>query len=123
MNVEKYINSIKAKTQAKIDRLYEEAKDAYDNWADTGYNRYMTKKERLEDEAYQLERFINPNSAVAEVQEKLRKVQDEKEELVLLMRKVKNIVDDMKCDFPDTYATRCLENVVGEFKYDILSRK
>lgn len=123
MNTDKYIESIKQKVQKKIEALYDEANEAYDCWADTGYQRYMTKKERLEDEAVKLENFIYPEKRIMETYARLDRGQAEKERLILMMKRVKNVLEEeMKYDFPDCHATRRLEEIVNEFKYDILPR-
>lgn len=48
MSQSKYIENIKSKVQKKIDKLRDDAQTEYLNWADTGYQRYLKKKERLE---------------------------------------------------------------------------
>lgn len=57
MNNEKYISNIKEKVNKKIESLRSEANEAYNNWADTGYQRYMAKYERLLKEADELKRL------------------------------------------------------------------
>lgn len=123
MNVEKYIEAIKTKVQKKIDTLYNQANEAYLSWGDTGYHKYMTKKERLEDEAAKLENFINPKSEIRLAWSKADEEKNEKEKLILMMKRVQNVVEEeMKYDFPDSHATRRLEDIVNEFKFDILPR-
>lgn len=119
----KYIAKIKEKTQRKIDALRTEANDAYNNWADTGYQRYMTKKERLETEADELEAFIHPEYEVREECAKTNLIQQENERLILLLKSVKNVVEEeMLYDFPDSHATRRLEGIVNKFKFEHLSK-
>lgn len=121
MNVEKYIANIITKTEKKIEELRREADEAYMNWADTGYQRYTTKKEKLENEAEVLESFIRPEND--KITRKLINVEAENERLRMLLKSVQNIVEcDMKYDFPDCSATRQLENVVNEFKFKYLKR-
>lgn len=123
MNVEKYIESIKIKVQKKIDVLYDQANEAYLNWGDTGYQKYITKKERLEDEAVKLENFINPQNEIRLAWSKADNQRAEKEKLILLMKRVQNVLEEeIKYDFPDSHATRRLEDIVNEFKFDILPR-
>lgn len=123
MDTEKYIESIKEKVQKRIDKLYDEANEAYGNWADTGYARYMAKKERLEDEAAKLENFINPKNEIRAAYENANREKQEKEKLILMMKRVENVVEEeMKYDFPDCNATRRLEDIVNEFKFNILTR-
>lgn len=119
MNVDKYIESIKQKVQKKIDALYDEANAAYDNWADTGHQKYMNKKERLEDEAVKLENFVNPKSEIRSAYARADREQADKEKLILMMKRVQNVVEEeMKYDFPDSHATRRLEDIVNDFKYE-----
>lgn len=123
MNVEKYIANIITKTEKKIEELRREADEAYMNWADTGYQRYTTKKEKLENEAEVLESFIHPENDKIWIMRKLRNIEAENERLRMLLKSVQNIVEcDMKYDFPDCSATRQLENVVSEFKFEYLKR-
>ncbi len=123
MNVEKYIQGIKSKVQAKIDKLYAEANEAFSDWAVTGYQRYITKKERLENEAAKLEAFINPNLEIRSAWAKANEEEQKKERLKLLMKRVQNVVEDeMKYDFPDSHATRRLQSIVEEFKYDLANK-
>ena len=115
MNVNKYIDGIKEKVQKKIDKLYDEANEAYMNWADTGYARYMNKKERLEAEADELEAFIHPNREVRAAYAKANREEAEKEQLKLLLKSVQNVLEEeMKYDFPDCHATRRLEDIVNK---------
>ena len=119
----KYITSIKAKVQKKIDKLREEAQSAYLDWADTGYQRYMNKKDRLEAEADELESFIKPELNVKSAWAKADKEAAEKEKLILLLKSVGNVVEDeMKYEFPDSHATRRLEDIVSKFKYEYLNQ-
>lgn len=123
MNAENYIAKIKSKTQEQINKLRDEANVAYLSWADTGYRRYMTKKERLEDEADKLEAFIHPEAQRNYEKEKLRKAETENEKLILLLKSVKNVLEEeMLYDFPDSHATRRLEEIVSKFKYEHLHR-
>lgn len=123
MNVEKYIESIKIKVQKKIDVLYDRANEAYLNWGDTGYQKYITKKERLEDEAVKSENFINSQNEIRLAWSKADNQRAEKEKLILLMKRVQNVLEEeIKYDFPDSHATRRLEDIVNEFKFDILPR-
>lgn len=123
MEDNKYIANIKAKVKKKIDKLREEAQQAYLEWADTGYQRYMNKKDRLEAEADELEAFINPGleaktALAGEAREKA-----EKEKLILLLKSVRNVVEEeMKYEFPDSHATRRLEDIVSKFKYEHLNQ-
>lgn len=118
----KYIAGIKAKVQKKIGTLREEAQSAYLDWADTGYQRYMNKKDRLEAEADELEAFINPELEVKRAWDKVNRETAEKEKLILLLKSVRNVVEEMKYDFPDSHATRRLEDIVSEFKYEHLNQ-
>ena len=122
MNVDKYIQGIKTKVQAKIDKLRDEAEEAYRSWADTGYQRYITKQERLEEEADKLERFINPNLSVKEAWRKANEEEAKKEELKLLLKNMCNAIDMLKEDFPDCHATRRLENLKDKFKYEYANK-
>lgn len=123
MNTEKYISGIKTKVQQKIDKLRDEASEAYGCWADTGYQRYMNKKDRLETEANQLEAFIHPNYEIREVRRQLAEEKQKREELKLLFKNVCNVVEDeMKYDFPDCHATRRLDDIVNKFKFEHLNR-
>ena len=120
----KYIAKIKERTQRKIDALRAEANDAYNSWADTGYQRYMTKKERLETEADELEAFIHPEHEVREERAKTNLIKQENERLILLLKSVKNVVEEeMLYDFPDAHATRRLEEIVNKFKFEHLSKR
>ena len=47
MNTDKYIFGIKDRVNKKIETLRGDANEAYGNWADTGYQKFMTKYERL----------------------------------------------------------------------------
>ena len=79
----------------------------------------MKKKERLENEADELESFINPGLEVKEAWRKVNAESDEKEELKILLKRVQNVLEEeMKYDFPDSHATRRLEDIVNEFKFD-----
>lgn len=119
MSQNKYIENIKSKVQKKIDKLRDDAQTEYLNWADTGYQRYWKKKERLENEADELESFINPELEVKEAWRKANAESDEKEKLKILLKRVQNVLEEeMKYDFPDSHATRRLENIVNEFKFD-----
>ncbi len=119
MNVDKYISNIKRRVQLKIDKLRDEANDAYGNWADTGYQRYMKTKERLEQEADELEAFIKPNLETKAAYAKANKAEAEKERLKLLLKRVQNVVEEeMIYDFPDSHATRRLEDIVKQFKFE-----
>ena len=119
MSQSKYIENIKSKVQKKIDKLRDDAQTEYLNWADTGYQRYLKKKERLENEADELESFINPGLEVKEAWRKVNAESDEKEELKILLKRVQNVLEEeMKYDFPDSHATRRLEDIVNEFKFD-----
>lgn len=119
MSQSKYIENIKSKVQKKIDKLRDDAQAEYLNWADTGYQRYLKKKERLENEADELESFINPGLEIKKAWRKVNAESDEKEELKILLKRVQNVLEEeMKYDFPDSHATRQLENIVNEFKFD-----
>ena len=119
MSQSKYIENIKSKVQKKIDKLRDGAQVEYLNWADTGYQRYLKKKERLENEADELEPFINPGLEVKKAWRKVNAESDEKEELKILLKRVQNVLEEeMKYDFPDSHATRRLEDIVNEFKFD-----
>ena len=119
MSQSKYIENIKSKVQKKIDKLRDGAQVEYLNWADTGYQRYLKKKERLENEADELEPFINPGLEVKKAWRKVNAESDEKEELIILLKRVQNVLEEeMKYDFPDSHATRRLEDIVNEFKFD-----
>ena len=123
MNTEKYIDGIKAKVQKKIDTLREEAEDAFNCWADTGSQRYITKKERLEKEADDLEAFIKPQLRVRDAWRKADEECAQKEELVLMLKSVRNVVkEEMVYDFPDSHATRRLEDIVNMFEHDYLAK-
>lgn len=119
MNVEKYIESIKEKVQKKIDALYDAADEAYDCWADTGYTRYTKKKERLENEAEKLNSFIHPSSEIDAAWRSANEKDEEIRELKNLLFSVRSAVEDeMKYEFPDSHATRRLEEIVNKFKYE-----
>lgn len=118
----KYIAGIKAKVQKKIDTLRDEANAAYMDWAATGYQRYMNKKERLEAEADELECFIHPEYDYKRERNKAAREAAEKEELKLLLKNVSNVVDQMKYDFPDCWQTRRLEDIVNTFKFEHLNK-
>ena len=119
MSQNKYIENIKSKVQKKIDKLRDDAQTEYLNWADTGYQRYWKKKERLENEADELESFINPGLEVKRAWRKANAESDEKEKLKILLKRVQNVLEEeMKYDFPDSHATRRLEDIVNEFKFD-----
>lgn len=118
----KYIAGIKAKVQKKIDALRKEANEAYFEWADTGYQRYMNKKERLEAEADELECFIHPEYDNRRERNKADRLEAEKEELKLLLKQVGNVVEQMKGDFPDCWETRRLEDIVNTFKFEHLNK-
>lgn len=118
-----YIVKIKAKVQKKIDALRDEANEAYQDWAATGYQRYMNKKDRLEAEADELEAFIRPELGVRSAWAAADCAKAEVEKLTLLMKSVSNVVEEeMKYDFPDCHATRRLEDIVSKFKYEHLNR-
>lgn len=115
----KYIAKIKEKVQVKIDKLRDEAEEAYNCWGDTGYQRYMNKKERLEEEADELERFIHPSSGIDAAWRAANKKDEEIRKLKDLLFSVRNVLEDeMKYDFPDSHATRRLEEIVYKFKYE-----
>lgn len=119
----KYIAGIKEKVQKKIDKLRDEANDAYLNWADTGYQKYMTKKERLEEEADELEAFIKPELDIKSAWAKANRAVEEKERLILLLKSVRNVVnEEMKYEFPDCHATRRLEDIVSKFEFEHLTK-
>lgn len=119
MNVEKYIENIKEKVQKKIDALYDAANEAYSSWADTGYERYMKKKDRLEDEAEKLNSFIHPSSGIDAAWRSMNEKDEEIRKLKNLLFSVRSVVEDeMKYDFPDSHATRRLEEIVDKFKYE-----
>lgn len=118
----KYIAGIKSKVQKKIDILREQANQEYLNWADTGYQKYMNKKERLEEEADELEAFIKPELEVRGAWAKADREAVEKEKLILLLKSVSNVLEDeMKYEFPDCHATRRLEDIVSKFRLEHLS--
>lgn len=115
----KYIAKIKEKVQVKIDKLRDEAEEAYNCWSDTGYQRYMNKKERLEEEADELERFIHPSSGIDDAWRAANKKDEEIRKLKDLLFSVRNVLEDeMQYDFPDSHATRRLEEIVYKFKYE-----
>lgn len=119
MNVDKYIEGIREKVEKIIESLRTEANEAYMNWADTGYQKYMTKKERLEKDADKLESFIHPEYDMEAMLKRINGVKNENERLRLLLKSVQNVLEiDMLYDFPDCSATRRLENIVNEFKYE-----
>lgn len=123
MNTQKYIDRIKERVQKKIDTLRKEAEDAHACWADTGYQRYITKKERLEKEAEKLEDFIKPQLAIQAAWKETEREEREKEELVLLLKSVRNVVkEEMIYDFPDSHATRRLEDIVKRFECEYLAK-
>lgn len=115
---EKYISGIKERTQKKIDTLRNQANEEYMNWADTGYQRYMSKNERLLAEADELEAFIKPHLNDGYYKAKIRELENQNERLTLLLKQVDNVVnEEMKFDFPDCHATRRLEDIVSRFKF------
>lgn len=119
MNTEKYISNIKEKVNKKIESLRSEANEAYNNWADTGYQRYMAKYERLLKEADELEAFIHPEIKRRYYSAENRKLRDENESLRMLLKTVQNIVEmEIKYSFPDCSETRRLEDIVSQFKHD-----
>lgn len=119
----KYIAKTKEKIQRKIDILRDKANDAYNSWADTGYQRYMNKKERLETEADELEAFIHPEFEAREERAKAKRIEQENERLILFLKSVKNVLEEeMLYDFPDSHATRRLEDIVNKFKFEFLSK-
>lgn len=119
----KYISGIKAKVQRKIDALRSEAEGAYQDWAATGYQRYMNKKERLEAEADELEAFIKPELDTRAAWAKADLAEEETEKLKFLLKSVQNVVEEeMKYDFPDSHATRRLEDIVSKFKYEHMNQ-
>ena len=117
-----YIASIKARVQKKIDVLRNQAEEEYQNWADTGYQRYMNKKERLEAEADELEYFIKPELSIREAWAKADRLEAKNEELKLLLKSVSNVLDGMKYDFPDCSETRQLDHIVSKFKSEHMNQ-
>lgn len=123
MNTEKYISNIKEKVDKKIESLRDEANEAYQDWACTGYQRYMTKNERLLKEADELEAFVHPEIGRGYLTRENRKLRDENECLRMLLKSVQNVVEmDMKYSFPDCRETRRLEDIVNQFKHDCAQR-
>ena len=119
----KYIENINKRVQKKIDSLREEANDAFLSWADTGYQKYIKKQERLESEADELESFIHPELRVREAWNKANKLENENYQLKLLLKSVQNVLEDeMKYDFPDCHATRRLEDIVNKFKLEYANK-
>lgn len=119
-NVDKYIKNIQARVQKKIDEKVAAANEAYLNWADTGHEKYIRKKERLEDEADRLDDFIHPEKRIQESWRKVNELEREMDRLKLLLKSVENVVEEeMKYDFPDCHATRRLEEIVKRFKYGV----
>lgn len=118
MTKNKYIQGIIDKTEKKIEKLRDEANEAYGCWADTGYQRYMNKHDRLVAEADELECFINPDLNVDYYRKKINTLQAENERMVMLLKSLGNVVDEMKYSFPDCTETRRLELIVSQFKYD-----
>ena len=119
MNTDKYISNIKEKVNKKIEALRKEADEAYRSWADTGYQRYITKKEKLESEADKLEAFIRPDINERYLLEKIKKLENKNENLRMLLKSVQTVVEmDMLYSFPDCRETRRLEEIVKEFKFE-----
>lgn len=119
MNTDKYISNIKEKVNKKIEDLRKEAYEAYLSWADTGHQRYMTKKERIEKDADKLEAFIHPDKNECYLLAKIEKIENENENLRMLLKSVQNVVEmDMLYSFPDCRETRRLEEIVKEFKFE-----
>ena len=117
MNTDKYISGIKEKVSKKIESLRSEAHEAYRNWGDTGYRRYMTKYKRLLKEADELETFIRPELGKESLIRQKRAIMEENEALKMLLKNVQNIVEmEMRYSFPDCHETRRLEDIVYEFK-------
>lgn len=116
--MDKYIKNIQSRVQKKIDEKMAAANEAYLNWADTGYEKYIKKKERLEDEADRLDDFIHPEKRIQAAWQKVNDLERRNEKLRLMMKRVKNVVEEeMKYDFPDCHATRRLEEIVKEFEF------
>lgn len=117
MNTDKYISGIKEKVNKKIGSLRSNAEEAYRSWADTGYQRYMAKYERLQKEADTLEEFLYPENGRRALAMKNRSLEEENEALKMLLKSVQNVVEmEMKYSFPDCHETRRLEDIVYEFK-------
>lgn len=117
MNADKYISAIKEKVSKKIEGLRSEADEAYRSWADTGYQRFMDKYERLLKEADLLEGFIHPENESRAFVMKNRSLMEKNEALKMLLKSVQNVVEmEMKYSFPDCHETRRLESIVYEFK-------
>lgn len=118
MTKSKYIQGFIDKTEKKIEKLRNEAYEAYRDWGDTGYQRFMNKHDRLIAEADELESFINPDLNDNYYREKINTLQAENERMVMLLKSLGNVVDEMKYSFPDCTETRRLELIVSQFKYD-----
>lgn len=118
MTKNKYIQGIIDKTKKRIEKLRDEANEAYGCWADTGYQRYMNKYDRLVAEANELECFINPDLNADYYRKKINTLQAENERMVMLLKSLGNVVDEMKYSFPDCTETRRLEDIVSRFKYE-----
>lgn len=118
MTNSRYIQGFIDKTKNKIEKLRDEANEAYLNWADTGYQRFMNKHDRLIAEADELELFINPDLNNDYYRKKINTLQTENERMVMLLKSLGNVVDEMKYSFPDCTETRRLELIVSQFKYE-----
>lgn len=117
MNTDKYISGIKDRVNKKIETLRSEADEAYGNWADTGYQKYMTKYERLLKEADALESFIRPEIEKGQLVAQKRRLMEENEALKMLLKSVQNVVEmEMRYSFPDCHETRRLQDIVCEYK-------
>lgn len=122
MNTKKYIENIKSKVEKQIEKLRYEANEAYRNWTDTGYQRYMNQKDRLEAQADELELFIKPELDIQAAWRKAATEEAKKEELKLLLKNMCNAIDMLVEDFPDCHATRRLENLKYRFKSEYANK-